>query len=288
MTKRVYSNSQELIHVYANRALDNGRCSNMTIENTNKLFSYNTIIAQWHNNTLIINTTSYSNTTSKQQGRLRYSANHINTIYVNHIGYSSQELKPSIELQKNYEAEALRLFDKASRARSRKDDYIHQAFNQLKEYQTFSALFGEKYTIKNEAELIAREKKKQAKALKARKEADKARAIAEAERIAKQAENLILWRNGNDIRDYFSVMALRIKDNTIQTSHGANIPIEHAIKAYPLLKKLHDSKKDVDLTSHSIKFGHYEMKAFANDCLIVGCHTIPFNEVSNIAKQLEL
>jgi hypothetical protein len=35
-----------------------------------KLFSYSTIIAQWFDNTLLVNTTRYSVTTSKAQGNL--------------------------------------------------------------------------------------------------------------------------------------------------------------------------------------------------------------------------
>jgi len=40
-----------------------------------KLFSYNTIIAQWFDDTLLVNNTKYSSTTSKTQGRLIRSIN---------------------------------------------------------------------------------------------------------------------------------------------------------------------------------------------------------------------
>lgn len=58
-------NSQVIEKFVANKSFD-GRAQNVTAINS-KLFSYSTCIAQWNGDTLIVNETKYSPTTSKHQ-----------------------------------------------------------------------------------------------------------------------------------------------------------------------------------------------------------------------------
>lgn len=58
-----------------------------------KLFSYNTIIAEFKNNTLYINATKYSVTTSKHQHQLRRTFESWNNkVEVSKIPYNAQSL----------------------------------------------------------------------------------------------------------------------------------------------------------------------------------------------------
>jgi hypothetical protein len=120
---------------------------------------------------------------------------------------------------------------------------------------------------------------------KARKEREK---IQKAEKIKEQAEALEAWRNGEDRRHYFEITALRIKDNEIETTKGARIPLDHAIKAWPLLNRIAHSDEVFMPNNHAIHFGNYRLTRADKNQLIVGCHNIPMLEVLNIAKQLNL
>lgn len=62
--------------------------------NEDKLFSYSTIIAQWFGDTLLVNTTKYSVTTSKAQGNLIHLiGKNINWYTVDNISKGTSDLK---------------------------------------------------------------------------------------------------------------------------------------------------------------------------------------------------
>lgn len=286
--KKVFSSNSTTAHYWANRVQAEGRSSGISFDN-GKLYSYKTVIAEFigDTNNVIISTHSYSNSTSKHQNYARQSlhSNH-NKIYIDCPLWGNRSL---IFSQNNFDNEiviynhnvASKAILRASRARTLADNYLAIANNIYANLEKYAALLGLIYerpdfTLTQEQAInVAKEQAIKDKAKKAQK-------------IIDQAEDLIKWRNGENIYNNFEFTALRIKGDIIQTSRGANIPLDHAIKAYPLLKKLHDKNADIDLKIHSIKFGHYEMKEFKNDNLIVGCHMIPYSEVSNIAIQLGL
>ena len=57
------------------------------------LFSYGTIIAQWHENTLLVNTRGYSSTTrGKHQSQLKYHLDSFKVKYVNDVRYNENDL----------------------------------------------------------------------------------------------------------------------------------------------------------------------------------------------------
>lgn len=59
--------NSEVVEAFFNR--ETGQSENR-ISSGDKLFSYNTCIAQWVGSKLLINTTKYSRTTSKLQGEI--------------------------------------------------------------------------------------------------------------------------------------------------------------------------------------------------------------------------
>jgi hypothetical protein len=293
--KKVFSSISEAIHIFANQPEREGRASSVSFHD-GKLYSYRTVIAQHviganGEAAIILNNTSYSNTTSKQQGAIHFAACHIKRLYIRGVGFGCECLKPysaenwrGLDVKKliaTYEREAADFLAKASRARNNAENYRAAAFNTLTELTEYLAFFGIQYETGDLSALEAAA----IEAAKRSRELEKAR---KAERIREQAEALEKWRSGENVYRSFEVTALRINGNEIETSRGAKIPVEHAIKAWPMLKRLHNGGADVDLSENSIKFGVYSMRAFKNDSLIVGCHTIPFVEVQGIANQLSL
>lgn len=289
--KKVFSSIDEALHIYANHPEREGRCSSISFID-GVLFSYNTAIAEHAYNeqgqeAFIVNLTSYSMTTSRQQSKLAYALNHKQKLYIRFLGFNTRGLAPkrldNKALIDRYENEAASLLAKAGRARLKADQYRADAFNLLKELTEYFAFFGIKYDglmrDLSELEALAIEQDNKARELAK---------IRKAEKIKEQAEALEKWRNGENIYNHFEVTALRIKDDEIQTTRGARIPVEHAIKAWPLLKRIHDSGIDYYANGHSIHLGHYTVTSLQNETLTVGCHKIPYSEVLNIASQLQL
>lgn len=290
--KKVFSSNREAIHIFANDPEREGRASSVSF-NDGVLFSYNTAIAEHvtganGETALIVNKSNYSVTTSKHQSLLAYAANHQNILYIDHVGYNVQNLRPNEyrglsvhDLISSYEREAAENLAKASRARKNGDQYRASAFNGLNELKKYLAFFGIEYEAGDLSEL-------EAAAIEADKKARAIRKAREAERKAEQAEALEAWRNGEDKRHYFEVTALRIKGDTIQTTKGANIPLDHAIKAWPLLNRIANSDEVFYPQGHAIHLGHYTISRADKNMLVVGCHNIPMSEVRSIATQLNL
>ena len=129
----------------------------------------------------------------------------------------------------------------------------------------------------------------------AQRERDAKREIKQAEqnklKALDAAERLPLWIAGDSVPlDSFHLLptALRIKGEEIQTSRGARIPTSDAVKIYPLLDRAKRSGKTLEAGLHNINLGAYRFNSFDGNTLIVGCHSIAWNEIEKMAIQLNL
>jgi hypothetical protein len=287
--KTKYSSNRELIHVWAHDSSPEimKQANSVTCHN-DILYSYSTAIGQIVNNdTVIYNTASYSNTTSKHQSLMRSATSHYsNRIYLNidkydlnHLIFSQNSFNELI-LNPNM-AKASEYLVKASRSKKYKDHYNMEAISIFDNLRRYAILFNLECSLPNVDDLTE-------SAIKADKEAKALEKIRRAERIKEQAEALENWRNGLDVRNHFEITALRIKDDVIETSRGARIPLEHAIKFWGLIKAWHEKGTSYVKSNHSIHLGNYAVNRFENDILTVGCHQIPYSEIQNIANQLHL
>jgi len=283
-----YSSNSELSHIWANDPDSSVyKSANSMSCHFGKLYSYNTVIAQIINDTVIYNTASYSNTTSKHQSLARQATNHFEKrIYLDvpKMNLSSLELGQSDfeDLILNYnQQKANNLLVKASRSKKYATLYSGQAFSIIKNLEKYALFRGLFYSCPNIDDL-------QELAIKADKEAKALEKIRKAERIKEQAEALENWRKGEDVRNSFELTALRIKNDEIQTTRGARIPVDHAIKFWGLIKSWHEKGVSYVKDHHSIHLGNYSVNRFENDILTVGCHSIPYSEIENIAHQLRL
>lgn len=284
--RTVYSSNRELAHIWANNddSTVYKRASSLSCQ-FDRLYSYNTCIAEIVGDSVIFNNHSYSNSTAKHQGLARQSIHGKTIISLDIPRYDLRSLRFTqgdfVELiVKPNHAKISELLVKGERARLNGDFYKSQAFNISENVKQYATLLELNYTPLDLGEY----QKLAMEADKARKAQEK---IRKAERVKQQAEDLAKWRAGEDMRSYFEVTALRIKGDEIETSRGAKIPLDHAIRAYPLLKRLHNGEAH-DLSHHSIKLGHYTVNRVEKNDLIVGCHRIPFVEIYSIANQLNL
>lgn len=116
----------------------------------------------------------------------------------------------------------------------------------------------------------------------AAKEERARKATQAAERLAEEAAELEAWSAGGPLGQFFYKLPtrLRIKDNEIQTSRGATIPLIEARKFWHVL----EAKGSIE----GMRIGHYTVTGMRETDLIVGCHTIPMTEVQRMAVALHL
>jgi hypothetical protein len=285
--KTKYSSNLQLSHVWANDPDPSIRKSANSMSCHNgKLYSYSTCIAHIIGDTVIYNTASFSVTTSKQQGYAYSATSHFqHKIYLDilergldSLQFDQYEFNNIIE---TLEDDASQWLIKASRARQNADNYRGKAFGIYSELSKYALFFNLEYTLPDlsgiEAQAIA--------AAKLQKIKDKE---AKALRIIEQAEALEKWRAGEYVQNFFELTALRIKEDQIETTKGAKIPLDHAIKFWGLIKSWHDKGVSYVKDHHSINLGHYTVNKFDGQTLTVGCHSIPYSEIESIANQLRL
>lgn len=282
-----YSSNSELAHIWANDPDPSiGKSANSMSCQNGKLYSYATVIAQIIGDTVIYNTASYSVTTSKHQGYAHGASSHFqHKIYLNipRRGLDSLEFSQHSfdEIVKMSENEASSYLVKASRSRKYAEGYRAQAFRIYGNLVKYALFFNLEYKAPDFSVL-------EAQAVEAEKKAKELEKIRRAERIKEQEEALINWRKGEDVRNHFELTALRIKEDQIETTKGAKIPLDHAIKFWGLIKSWHEKGAQYVKDHHSIKLGYYTVNSFKNDVLTVGCHSIPYSEIESIAHQLRL
>ena len=283
-----YSSNSELSHIWANDPDPSiGKSANSMSCQNGKLYSYSTCIAQIIGDTVIYNTHSYSVTTSKQQGYMQSATSHyskkiyldiprrgLDSLVFNQRDFEEIVIKPNAN-------KANDLLVKASRSKKYATLYSGQAFSIIKNLEKYALFTGLFYSCPDIDDL-------QELAIKADKEAKALEKIRRAERIKEQAEALINWRKGEDVRNRFEITALRIKEDQIETTKGARIPLEHAVKFWGLIKSWHEKGVLYVKDHHSIHLGNYSVNRFENGILTVGCHSIPFSEIQSIANQLKL
>lgn len=285
--KKVFSSNRELIHIWANNDdISVYKRANSVSCHYDRLYSYNTCIAQIHNDTVIFNSHSYSNSTSKHQSLARGAIHGMKAISLDFPRYNLQSLILGQNdfnevLKEPNERKAAEWLIKASRSKKYAELYQSMANNILLSLAEYAQFLGLDYVCHNLSEL-------QAAALENEKKQKALEKIRKAEKIKEQAEALEKWRNGENVQNHFEITALRVQGDEVQTTKGAKIPLNDAISAWPLLNRLASSGLSLNTINHKIRLGYYTVTRIDNKELVVGCHNIPMTEVKNIAQQLQL
>jgi hypothetical protein len=135
-------------------------------------------------------------------------------------------------------------------------------------------------------------RKERAKLSDAAKQAREEARWAERRRIdALDAEERNdLWRQGNPHARaaWGTSTLLRIKGNEVETSRGARVPVEHALRALRVVRRVVQSGHEFVPNGHTLHVGHYCVDRIeTNGTVHAGCHTITLEEIERIAPTLE-
>lgn len=129
----------------------------------------------------------------------------------------------------------------------------------------------------------------------------------ERERFARAAEFRRAWLAGERERGY-SADGGRLSDETggaliratgverdasgaivgglLETSHGADVPLEHAVKAFRFVKLVRERGETWRKNGRTIRVGHYQIDAIDAGGFTAGCHRINWGEIERLAREL--
>lgn len=188
---------------------------------------------------------------------------------------------------------AARLVDaltKAARARTNVEWYIGAAEQIILEANQFAAFFGRKWRLEMPADRAAAlaDARKRAVLADARKAAE-TRKQHEAARV-RFAGELEKWRRGEPANVWGSPdTALRIVGDQVQTSRGAEFPVEHAKRAFRLIAACQAKGAGWSRNGHTIHLGHFQIdKIKPSGDVKAGCHLVKWSEIVRVAALLDL
>lgn len=298
--KTVFTNSQ-LAHVFVNQSQKSGRNSNgsMYFEGT-EIYSYGShyLLAQVHHikgrKIIAVNVTGYSPTTS---GHIRDVINAIAETDITFKCLYPNDLKRSLQVIHAEIAEEY--FDYFNRIKPSWSDKFendeYSVWDQFKstvdEFNTHCDLFGyKKLKIKLTSlhKELWREKFEALKAREAELKTPEMIQKRELQRIkraeslqAKQKTDLAkavqLFRDGGETKSILREITpqlIRIRNNQVETSRGAHVPLNEAIELYKKIKR--------NKVKEGEKVGHFTFDRYSQGIITIGCHQFAIEEVDAV------
>ena len=292
--KTVFSSHSEVAHIWASQSQNAGRAGNIHFED-GVIYSYGRHfpVAKFcpeFGNLVLFTNRGYSSSTGKHKSIIRGAIpGGFNVVYCD-----DPTRGPEHNLSRwQATAERLRADFAAKTHRITRGNLAVQIFHNCAaaiEYAMAVNVAIPAWANESNDEMSARDyvyemaKAREAKREAARIEREKLAAVDAGERLA-------LWQAGqNPPQNGFSYCPtlLRLKSDFIQTSRGANIPVADALKLWPLLVRVKQSGKTMEAGLHSIHLGAYRFNSFDGATLIVGCHSIAWDQLALMAEQLNL
>lgn len=292
--KKVFSSHNEVAHIWASQSQNSGRAGNIHFED-GVIYSYGRhfpvakFIPEFGNLVLFTNR-GYSSSTGKHKSIIRGAIpGGFNVVYCDDPTRGAEHNLGQWQTT----AERLRRDFAAKTHRITRGNLAVQIFHTCAaaiEYAMAVNVAIPAWANESNDEMSARDYVYEAaKAREVKREAAK----IEREKLAAvdAGERLALWQAGqNPPQNGFSYCPtlLRLKSDFIQTSRGANIPVADALKLWPLLLRVRKTGKTLEAGLHSIQLGAYRFNSFNGQTLIVGCHSIEWDQLALMAEQLNL
>lgn len=310
--KIVFDNPQ-VAHVWAQQTQATGRSSNGNLYfRDSTLYSYRdnypiaVILSRGDAKFCLINGNGYSISTGRHISYARSAASHIPQIEIPDL----QDLRGNFHDLPHVWKQAKLLLTKelasllAKRKRAKKhtewhDRHIGHKLEGIKAFLAFAGIEDSINDASIAAALAETEQMNKENAAREREcaKVEKQRKAAWFEAMRGYAND---WQNGGpDTIDTFSIgqwhnyggeTLLRLKDHeTIETSRGAEFPVDHAKRAWPLLVAIVKSGTAWERNGHKIPLGHFQIdKVSAKGTITAGCHIVVWEQVQAIAAKLGL
>lgn len=247
----------------------------------------------------------------------------IRTFEVPHLGVSGGRVTSVMDIESTHRAnlsalvtEYGELVAKMKRARTWYGDIRDQLQEKAHEVAEYGDLFSVAYTPLNwehdAAEVVAHraqrearlnspeaiakrsrdaERRKERNAEKLREAEERAKREAE-ERAQRIASDKAAWLEGARVHHHNATdkqggYRLRVVGDVLETSGGARVPLDHAIKAFRMVKRCRDTATPWQSNGHTIRVGHFQVNSIdAQGNMIAGCHLLNWPEIERIAQQV--
>ena len=288
--RKVLRNTGEVFHYWANEVQDCAECGNVSFDGPS-LYSYARCIATIHHRngeTLVLfDTSGYGSVTTNRH------ISHARSASRQYASIDVPNGKPTRDKDHtdNLQAILKRIAEKERLAKRAKKSYMRNMWNEyalraMKNFDAYAAFFGltEQYSAKA---VIEMEKRVAAEAEETRKRM-KEQEQRQRERLA---DSLAKWRAGTDENGYWDLwnlpeVALRLFCDKVETTKGAEIPVEDALKLWPVIERCRAGERDFEPGQ---AVGRYRLTKIRRDgSIVVGCHDIPYSEIEMIARKLGL
>lgn len=299
--KTVFPNKM-VAHVWAQRKQAEGRSNNGNLWfNGATLYSYRTPIARFVDGTALgtvalISSVKYSTTTAVKHLPAAYRAVNCRVFRVPTLAesWSAGRGNPTdhtvnlAHLVETYSKEVARLkratkYGLNEHSKERLDDMAQEA----RLYAAAFELSPPAICLERDLETIEAAQNTPSRIAS---RAKAARLEAERQRLAAlgKAEKIAAWYAGEPVSVYFDAAcggaALRIVGDTLQTSHGADVPLAHAVKAFRFIKLVRERAEGWQHNGHSLRVGHFTVDSIAPDgSFRAGCHDIRWPEIERVA-----
>ncbi len=104
----------------------------------------------------------------------------------------------------------------------------------------------------------------------------------------KNADLIARWYAGEAVTARFDAAtggaALRIRNGALETSWGASVPLDHAVRAFRFLKLCRARGQGWHCNGHSIRVGHFTVTEVKPDgSFVAGCHSFTWPEIEAVA-----
>ena len=284
--RTVFDNDM-VAHVWAQQSQSEGRSNSMSFRDT-MLFSYAAIIGRFVTHKgktcVLLSTRSWSVTTSAHQSRAASAVRHISPIFqVIDLGEKYGRGPSVLQNLKNYAERIINAGKALERSRKYKNLLAEELQRLVAEANAYAEFFGSKRRFSSDmdfAQLLAEEKRQATREEKKRKREQER--LKQQEQGAVEAwlagENVIfpyIWRNDN--------VRLRVKGDVLETSLGAQVPLEHCRRVLALIRSGQTYKHN----GHTIHVGHFRIdEVDENGTVKAGCHTIQKEEIERVAALL--
>ncbi|MGK2884365.1 MAG: hypothetical protein ACSLE8_06250 [Rhodococcus sp. (in: high G+C Gram-positive bacteria)] len=296
----------EVAHYWANKVQSEGEAGNVFFRDST-IYSYGThfaIAKHLPDGSIAFTSRDYSPSTGQHKSIVRSAI--ADGVKLHFVPYPNDGITGNREqvdriIKQRLESAAKRRVQKS------RDSDLAGALHIAENFNSFALAMGakKKGLIKIDA-LVGLDLDKLKAKLKRDEEAKEraAKALAKKREIEQQQQRAA-WRHGGyghfdnpimlrlqfithstESADMQSLIKGEPEPYVIETSRGAEIPVEDAKRLWPVIMRCRDGDKDYEV---GMELGHYRLTKIRTDgSIVVGCHDIQYTEIEGIAEKLGL
>lgn len=243
---------------------------------------------------VLLTTRTYSSTTAGHISVTRGACRHLTVFNVANVTDSGAIQRR--EQFEEYRARQLDLMKSYAKARSTKPRIFDAIAKNVEEANAFAEFFGLRTRLKmpENADVMAKECERAAKLERDRQSRLRTKRKREdAKRLEKATVALQEWADGDPATEWhryrygFDLLPvrLRIKDDKLETSLGAEVPLKDAKRVYKILHRLKSKAQTYKRNGETISLGPFALDSMDGAGTVkVGCHTVEWSEMERVAK----